>query len=38
MDGHEWLFVKDLETNACTTGTFKLVDAALASSCAPTYF
>jgi uncharacterized protein len=38
MDGHEWFFVKDLASNARTTGTFKLVDAAVASSCAPTYF
>jgi uncharacterized protein len=38
MDGHEWFFVKDLPTNARTTGTVKLVDAAVASSCAPTYF
>jgi uncharacterized protein len=38
MDGHEWFFVKDLASNARTTGTFQLVDAAVASSCAPTYF
>jgi hypothetical protein len=38
MDGHNWFFVKDLPTNAQTTGTVKLVDAAVASACAPTYF
>jgi uncharacterized protein len=38
MDGHNWFFVRDLPTNARTTGQVKLVDAAVASSCAPTYF
>ncbi|MGO9262010.1 MAG: patatin-like phospholipase family protein [Bryobacteraceae bacterium] len=38
MDGHNWFFVRDQPGNAGTTGTVKLVDAAVASSCAPTYF
>lgn len=38
MDGHNWFFVQDRPTNARTTGTVKLVEAAVASSCAPTYF
>jgi len=38
MDGHEWFFVRDQPRNAGTTGTVKLVDAAVASACAPTYF
>jgi predicted acylesterase/phospholipase RssA len=38
MDGHNWFFVKDNPCNACTTGSVKLIDAAVASSCAPTYF
>ncbi|HLK62505.1 MAG TPA: patatin-like phospholipase family protein [Bryobacteraceae bacterium] len=38
MNGHNWFFVKDNAKNARTTGTVKLVDAAVASSCAPTYF
>jgi len=38
MNGHNWFFVKDNPNNAGTTGTVKLVDAAVASSCAPTYF
>jgi hypothetical protein len=38
MNGHNWFFVKDNERNARTTGSVKLIDAALASACAPTYF
>jgi len=38
MDGHNWYFVRDNPRNAGTTGSVKLVDAAVASSCAPTYF
>jgi len=38
MDGHNWFFVQDHAANAGTTGSVKLVDAAVASSCAPTYF
>lgn len=38
MDGHNWFFVQDNPKNAKTTGTVKLVDAAVASACAPTYF
>lgn len=38
MNGHNWFFVKDNPKNARTTGTVKLVDAAVASACAPTYF
>ncbi|HKA00198.1 MAG TPA: patatin-like phospholipase family protein [Candidatus Solibacter sp.] len=38
MNGHNWFFVKDNDRNARTTGSVKLVDAALASACAPTYF
>ena len=38
MDGHNWFFVRDLPNNARTTGQVKLVDAAVASACAPTYF
>ncbi len=38
MDAHEWFFVRDEPRNARTTGTVKLVDAAVASACAPTYF
>ena len=38
MNGHNWFFVKDNDRNAKTTGTVKLIDAALASACAPTYF
>ena len=38
MNGHNWFFVKDNNRNAQTTGSVKLVDAAVASSCAPTYF
>jgi patatin-like phospholipase/acyl hydrolase len=38
MNGHNWFFVKDNERNAGTTGKVKLIDAAVASACAPTYF
>jgi patatin-like phospholipase/acyl hydrolase len=38
MNGHNWFFVKDNERNAQTTGGVKLVDAAVAAACAPTYF
>lgn len=38
MNGHNWFFVRDNPKNARTTGTVKLIDAAVASACAPTYF
>jgi len=38
MNGRNWFFVKDNPRNARTTGSVKLVDAAVASACAPTYF
>lgn len=38
MDGHNWFFVKDNLKNRQTTGGVKLIDAAVASACAPTYF
>jgi len=38
MNGHNWYFVKDNPQNNGTTGGVKLVDAAVASACAPTYF
>ena len=38
VNGHNWFFVKDNPRNSGTTGTVKLVDAAVASACAPTYF
>jgi patatin-like phospholipase/acyl hydrolase len=37
-NGHDWFFVRDGARNAGTTGTTKLIDAAVASACAPTYF
>src|SRR5581483_5502689 len=37
MNGHNWFFVKDNAKNAGTTGSVNLIDAAVASSCAPTY-
>jgi hypothetical protein len=37
-DGHNWFFVRDGVRNARTTGRVKLIDAAVASACAPTYF
>jgi hypothetical protein len=38
MNGHDWFFVKDHPKNSRSTGTVKLIDAAIASACAPTYF
>ena len=38
MNGHNWFFVRDNAKNARTTGSVKLIDATVASSCAPTYF
>jgi hypothetical protein len=38
MNGHNWFFVKDNLKNKRTTGAVKLIDAAVASACAPTYF
>jgi hypothetical protein len=38
MNGRNWFFVKDNPRNARTTGSVKLIDAAVASACAPTYF
>lgn len=38
MNGHNWFFVKDNARNDQTTGAVPLVDAAVASACAPTYF
>jgi patatin-like phospholipase/acyl hydrolase len=38
MNGRNWFFVRDNPKNARTTGSVKLVDAAVASACAPTYF
>lgn len=38
VNGHNWFFVKDKQSNKRKTGTVKLIDAAVASSCAPTYF
>jgi predicted acylesterase/phospholipase RssA len=38
MNGRNWFFVKDNPKNAQTTGSVKLIDAAVASACAPTYF
>ncbi len=38
MNGHNWFFVKDNPKNRQTTGKVKLIDAAVASACAPTYF
>ncbi len=37
-NGHDWFFVRDGARNAGTTGPVKLIDAAVASACAPTYF
>ena len=33
MDGHNWFFVKDHPKNNQTTGSLKLLDAAVASAC-----
>jgi patatin-like phospholipase/acyl hydrolase len=38
VNGHNWFFVKDKPKNSKTTGSVKLIDAAVASACAPTYF
>jgi predicted acylesterase/phospholipase RssA len=38
MNGHNWFFVKDNPKNEGTTGKVNLIDAAVASSCAPTFF
>ena len=38
MNGHNWFFVKDNLKNQRATGAVKLIDAAVASACAPTYF
>lgn len=38
MNGRNWFFVRDNPKNARTTGLVRLIDAAVASSCAPTYF
>jgi len=38
MNAHNWFFVKDNPKNRRTTGGVMLVDAAVASACAPTYF
>jgi patatin-like phospholipase/acyl hydrolase len=38
MNGHDWFFVKDHPKNSRSTGTVRLIDAAIASACAPTYF
>ena len=37
MNGHNWYFVRNGAANAGTTGQVKLIDAAVASACAPTY-
>jgi patatin-like phospholipase/acyl hydrolase len=38
IDTHPWYFVRDNPRNAGTTGTLGLVDCAVASASAPTYF
>lgn len=38
MNGHNWFFVKDNPKNNGTTGKVNLIDAAVASSSAPTFF
>jgi patatin-like phospholipase/acyl hydrolase len=38
MNGHNWYFVRDGAKNRRTTGGAALLDAAVASACAPTYF
>jgi patatin-like phospholipase/acyl hydrolase len=37
-NGHDWFFVRDRARNAGSTGVVNLIDAAVASACAPTYF
>jgi uncharacterized protein len=38
VNGHNWFFVRDGVRNLRTTGTVRLIDAAVASASAPTYF
>ena len=38
INGHNWFFVKDNIRNSQTTGNVNLIDAAVASASAPTYF
>jgi predicted acylesterase/phospholipase RssA len=38
MNGHPWFFVRDGARNAKTTGLVSLIDAAVASAAAPTFF
>jgi uncharacterized protein len=38
VNGHDWYFVRDGVRNARTTGTVRLIEAAVASASAPTYF
>lgn len=38
MNGRNWFFVRGNGRNSRTTGSVRLVDAAVASACAPTYF
>lgn len=38
IDQHPWYFVQDNPRNAQYTGTCSLIDCAVASACAPTYF
>jgi patatin-like phospholipase/acyl hydrolase len=38
VSGHPWYFVKDGPKNSQVTGTCGLIDCAVASACAPTYF
>jgi len=38
MNGHNWFFVRDGARNSRTTGAVMLIDAAVASASAPTYF
>ncbi len=38
MNGHNWFFVRDNPRNTRITGRVRLLDAAVASACAPTYF
>lgn len=38
VNNHPWYFVRDNPKNAQTTGGLSLLDCAVASACAPTYF
>lgn len=38
INEHPWYFVRDTPKNAGTTGGLSLLDCAIASACAPTYF